>query len=117
MNGNFGRVPDMKKKSKCYERSLIQINPHTVVLLQLFHSSNHIVDACWLSDCSMHLREDLKTHKHAAKQFVDQLEDHWTALFMMALRDAINNELKKNDKKYGTKFHREYKKEKNENNS
>jgi hypothetical protein len=56
----------------------------------------------------MHLREDLKTHKHAAKQFVDQLEDHWTASFMMALRDAINDELKKNDKECGTNFHREY---------
>ena len=108
----------MKKKSGCYERTLVQINSNTAVLLQLFHASNHIADACWSSECFMQFREDLKTHKRAAKQFVDQLEGHWTAAFMMALRDAINEELNKNDKEYGTHFHLNYTKEKgkNENN-
>jgi hypothetical protein len=97
-----------KHKGECYERHPIQLNSDTIVLLQLFHRNNHIEDICWSSECTMVMKKDLESHTKAAEQFINQLEDHWTPLFMMELRDRINERLKRDDKKYGTKFSREY---------
>jgi hypothetical protein len=99
------RQPKEKTKDDCYERFPVQISPDTIVVLHLFHQSNrNFFEDCWETDCAAKLREDLQTHTKAARQFIDQLEDHWTPLFMMTLRDEIDKELKDHDKKYGTSF-------------
>jgi hypothetical protein len=98
----------MPNKGECYERYPIQLNSDTIVMLHLFHRKNHIEDICWSSECTMSMNKDLESHTKAAEQFINQLEDHWTPLFMMELRDRINERLKRDDKKYGTKFSREY---------
>lgn len=87
------------------ERFPIQIAPDTIALLQLFHRpSCHLEDLCVFPDCIKMEEERLKIPETAAKQFISQLEDHWTPAFLMALRDEIDKELLEHDKQYGTKF-------------
>lgn len=82
-----------------YERFPIQINPNTVMMIELYHLDNCIAH-CIDCDCPNKINADLDSHVKAADQFIKQLEGHWTELFLTALRDRINEELKDCHNKY-----------------
>ena len=86
------------------ERYPIMITYNTIALLTLYHHNTNTFQDLWAMDYD----DPMLISKNAAKQFVERLEDHWNAIFLMDLRDEINATLKKNDDEYGTKFALEY---------
>lgn len=83
-------------------RKPIMLNEHTVALISLFTKGTDNLDDCWSYDAVIEWYHQDKDS--AARQFVEQLEDHWSPAFMMALRDQITAKLAEHDKKYGTNF-------------
>jgi len=83
-------------------RKPILLNEHTVALITLFKKGHDTLDDCWSFDA---VNEWYYRDKDsAARQFVEQFEDHWTPAFMMSLRDQITKKLAEHDERYGTKF-------------
>jgi len=81
----------------------IRINETTVIMITLFKKDCNCYDPDYCN-CPANEIINLEQHKRSAKQLIAQLEENWTALFMMALRDEVDNELLEHDKKYGTSF-------------
>jgi hypothetical protein len=95
----------MSNNEQTIDREPIQINDSTVILISLFHRGCTVLEnMCISEDCPAKMLQSINRHKKAAKQLIAQLEGHWSAAFMMALRDEIDNELKRHDEKYKTHF-------------
>jgi hypothetical protein len=94
----------MKKPTIKWDRFPIQINSHALAVIHIFSRHDCIEDMCFLDDCIKLDKKYYGLPEVAAKQFIDQLQGQWNASFMMALRDGIDEELRKGDEKYGTKF-------------
>ena len=94
----------MKKQKIKWDRFPIQISSHALAVIHIFSRQDCIEDMCFLTDCVKLDKKYYGLPAVAAKQFIDQLQGQWNASFMMALRDGIDEELKKGDEKYGTKF-------------
>lgn len=82
------------------KRTPILLGSHTVALITLFHLPNDRLEDLW----TIEYIDTFKEVDHAASQFIDQLEDHWSPAFLMALRKKITATLAKHDAEYGTKF-------------
>lgn len=80
-------------------RRPVLLNSHTVMLIQLFQAKDTIADS-WMWDYIDNYREA----DDAAEQFLDQLDEHWTPAFLMALRRKITERLVKHDTEYSTDF-------------
>jgi hypothetical protein len=83
-------------------RKPILLNEHTVALITLFKKGYDNLDDCWSYDAVSEWY--YRDKDSAARQFVEQFEDHWSPAFMMALRDQITAKLAEHDSKCGTKF-------------
>ena len=83
-------------------RKPILLNEHTVALITLFKKDHDDLEDCWSYDAISEWY--YKDKDSAARQFVEQLEDHWSPAFMMSLRDQITRKLVEHDEKYGTSF-------------
>jgi hypothetical protein len=84
-----------------YEKFPIQITYNTVALLSLFTLNNgnfSDLEDCWV----WHYDDPREMAKSAAKQFIDRLEKHYNVVFLIALRNAITDRLKKDDEQFGT---------------
>ena len=88
---------------KRIRREPIQLNNSTVMVLHIFTRTGHMEDL-WMTEVEKLQEEGYEQHHRAAKQLLDQLEDHWAPKFMMALRDEANKKLKEHDDKHGTQF-------------
>ena len=83
-----------------YERHPIILSKNTAIVIHVYTRLDRICDM-WMYDDDMPYFCD---NEIAAKQLIDQLEDHWTPAFLLVLRDRITETLKEHDKEYGTKF-------------
>lgn len=87
-----------------YKRFPILLDTQTILLLQLFHRKDNVLNDLWVQNMDGYEEVSLGNYKKSAEQLLDQLEDHWTPAFLMYLRDSITDRLKEHDNKYGTKF-------------
>ncbi|HSC55785.1 MAG TPA: hypothetical protein VLC51_01205 [Nitrospira sp.] len=83
-------------------RKPIILSEHTVALITLFKKGTDNLEDCWSFDAVLEWYH--KDKDSAARQFVEQLEDHWTPAFMMALRREITRKLREHDQECGTQF-------------
>lgn len=72
-----------------YVRYPIFINRHSVAVIHVWTRTISPIPFCQSS---------------AVRQFVAQLENHWTPAFLMALRAAITEALQRHDDNFGTGF-------------
>jgi hypothetical protein len=79
----------------------IMLTEHCIALITLFIKPYDRLDDLWTYD---YLETAQNKPKFAAEEFVRQLEDQYTPAFLMALRKAITDKLKEDDKRYGTNF-------------
>ena len=87
----------MDKKIK---RTPIVLNPHTIALISIFIKHEHLEDIWYSgSDIEKFVKEQIHSSSRAAKQFIAQLEGHWTPRFLKALRTEIDSVLKSGYKK------------------
>ena len=86
----------MKKE---YDRVPFVVGRNTIGVVHLFHRHDCFEDM-WMSEC---FHDDIDFNKNA-EQFLNQLEEHWPPIFLMALRDEIIKKLKEHDKEFGTEF-------------
>ena len=84
------------------ERKPILLNSHTVMLIQLFHAKDTLVDS-WMWDWI----DAQEEQESAAEQFIAQLEGNESGAFLMALRRVITKSLEQHDMKYGTNWAKE----------
>jgi len=63
------------------KRVPIVMNQHTIVLLHVFTKKDKFEDL-WMHDEETVMNANYESHGNAAQQFVSQLEEHWTELFM-----------------------------------
>lgn len=96
-----------KKKSILVEpqvrRTPIYLGKNAIAVLHIFTRYDHLEDV-WMFDSDALEEQNWKLPEKSAEQFIEQLEGWWTPAFMMQLRDQIEKELIKHDKKYKTKF-------------
>ena len=83
----------MKKEKKIIHKP-IQINKNTVAVIHLFNRYDHLEDI-WFTEVNKYCEENYNLHEEAAEQFIEQLDDMWSPLFMIALRSKIDERLKK----------------------
>ena len=78
------------------KRTPIVLSPHTIALISVFIKHEHLEDIWYSnSDFEKFVKEQVHSSSRAAKQFIAQLEGHWTPRFLKALRKEIDRELKK----------------------
>lgn len=85
------------------ERYPIMINYSTCALLTLYHSASTSFTDLWAMDYD----DPMLLSKNAARQFIDRLEDHYNAIFLQDLRDAITERLDADDEKWGSSHAKE----------
>lgn len=83
-----------------YNRYPIFINRHSVAVIHVWTRCDNIADV-FLPELGLEFPRD---EQAAARQFIQQLEDHWTPAFLMALRDAVTEALRQHDADFGTDF-------------
>lgn len=92
---------------KKYDRKFIQLDINTAMLIHLFEKdSDHSWEDIWLQDFTGVYEKDHLLYKDAAKQFINQLEGHYSIAFLKALRDECDRyieEHKEKCKKYENK--------------
>jgi hypothetical protein len=97
----------MTKKTKdYYKRHYIVIGPQTLMLIQLYRGGFHLEDIDFPGFQDWINKEVHNTEKQA-KQFIKQMEDHWTPAFLESLHDEIEKELIKHWKEFAPKRLRE----------
>lgn len=94
-------IPDARDEPYVSRKPII-LNEHTIALITLFKRRRDSLDDCWSYESV--LEWYYRDKDSAARQFVEQLEDHWTPAFMMALREQITAKLAAHDAQYGTTF-------------
>ncbi|MFB3926606.1 MAG: hypothetical protein ACE14T_11190 [Syntrophales bacterium] len=85
-----------------YERHPIFIHKNAVAVINIYTRHDCIEDIFTVAECYHD-----SDHVQQAQQFIDQMENHWTPAFLMALRDAITERLHQHDADYGTDFAKE----------
>jgi len=88
-----------KLKTKKVFRKPILLSPNSIALIHIFTRHDHLEDT-WTSDVPAYYRDIKNIPKEAAKEFVRQLDKHWTPAFLKALRDEIDETLKRHNKEY-----------------
>jgi len=78
-------------------RKPILLSPNSVALIHIFTRYDHLEDI-WISDVPQSYIDIKNIPKEAAKEFINQLDNHYTPAFLIALRDEINKILKKREK-------------------
>ena len=81
------------------DRFPIILNDHSVMVIHMFTRTDYLEDL-WMSD----FMDTISQQSDSAKQFLSQLDDHWTPHFLIELRKAITERLQEHDDKYGTTF-------------
>lgn len=84
-------------------RTPIYLGKNAIAVLHIFTRYDHLEDT-WMFDSDALRNQNWKLPEESAQQFIEQLEKWWTPAFMMQLRDQVEKELIKHDKKYKTKF-------------
>lgn len=76
---------------KKYDRRFIQLSRNIGMLIHLFEKdSDHSWEDIWLQDFTGVYEKDHLLYKDAAKQFINQLEGHYSIAFLEALRDECD---------------------------
>ena len=87
--GNAGE--DFFKK---YDRRFIQLSRDIGMLIHIFKKDlDHTWEDIWLQDFTGVYEKDHLLYKDAAKQFIDQLEGHYSIAFLKALRDECDKHI------------------------
>ena len=73
------------------ERKPIVLSSHAVALIQIYTRTDDFADI-WVSDLDPYMRTI--DFEGSAKEFIDQLDDHWCVAFMEALVKEINKRIK-----------------------
>jgi hypothetical protein len=87
-----------------YERHPIVLNTQTIMLIQMFHRSENVLEDLWVTNVDGYEEVARGQFKESAKQLIEQLEGNCAPAFFIALRNEITKLLKSHDKKYKTKF-------------
>ena len=81
----------MSEDTKLDERKPIVLGPDVVALIQIYTRTCDFADI-WVSDLDPYMRT--VDFEGSAKEFVDQLKDHWCVAFMEALVKEIKERIK-----------------------
>lgn len=73
-----------------YDRKPIVLSSHSVALIHIYERNSYFEDV-WTVDLDDYISEE--NLESSAKQFVDQLENHWCVTFMEALINEIQKRL------------------------
>lgn len=85
---------------KKYDRKFIQLSRDIGMLIHLFEKDkDHSWEDIWLHDFTGIYEHDFFLYKEAAKQFLDQLEGHWSVAFLEALREECDKHIQEHYEK------------------
>lgn len=63
-------------------REPILLDKNTVALIHIFERYDELEDVMLLNDLPKYMQESYEQYKRSAQQFISQLKDNWTVLFM-----------------------------------
>ena len=81
------------------DRHPVYIGGQTIMLITVFTANDFIGDM-WTIDYQDHMMDQ----KKGARQLIKQISDHASMNFFWELRDAIKEEIIKQNEQFGTKF-------------
>jgi len=89
----------MKKETEYIRRKPIYMGKNSVAIIHIFTRYDHLEDIGIFTDTDQYYKKELKVKNEAAKQFISQLQNHWSVNFMKQLRDEIDILIKKCENK------------------
>ena len=85
------------------KRKPILLDKNTIAFLQIFHKTDDI-EMLYLYDIidNYMAEHNINSFEESAKEFIEQFDEHYCAIFLQELVIACLNKLQKNDKKFKT---------------